>query len=130
MYQNSSSLVSYESYEFMTFRFRNTSWLLSRNVHAQTIDCVSVYASHRHFHAHPLALLPGHAVQVDNVEKVTSGKGHVYFAANCMTRFTSLGPSAAVEDEEGQTGSEAVSFLRDVRDLEREVVAHTVFPAL
>ena len=92
----------------------------------QNIDCVSVYASHRHFHGHPLALLPGHAVQVDNVEKVTSGKGHVYFAANCMTRFTSLGPPpAAEEDEEGQTGSEAVSFLRDVRDLAREV-----FPVL
>ena len=81
---------------------------------------MSVYASHRHFHAHPLALLPGHTVQVDNVEKVTSGKGHVYFAANCMTRFTSLGPPPPAEEDE-QTGSETVSFLRDVRDLDREV---------
>ena len=75
---------------------------------------MSVYASHRHFHAHPLALLPGHAVQVDNVEKVTSGKGHVYFAANCMTRFTSLGPSAS-EESELSADSAPVSFLKDVR---------------
>ena len=84
--------------------------------HAQTIDCVSVYASHRHFHAYPLALLPGHEVRIDNIEKVTSERGNVYFTANCMTRFTSLWPAASEESESTATADSApVSLLRDVR---------------
>ena len=83
----------------------------------QTADCVSVYASQRHYHAFPLALLPGHEVRIDNVEKVTSERGYVYFAANCMTRFTSLGPSASEESELSPSNADSapVSFLRDVR---------------
>ena len=80
---------------------------------AQIIDYVSVYASHRHFHAYPLALLPGHEVQIDNAEKVTSERGHVYFTANCMTRFTSLWP-AALEENESNADIAPVSLLKDL----------------
>ena len=86
--------------------------------HAQTIDYVSVYASHRHFHAYPLALLPGHEVRVDNVEKVTSELGNVYFSANCMTRFTALWTEASEEGESSAPAaadSAPASLLREVR---------------
>ena len=78
---------------------------------------MSVYASQRHYHAFPLALLPGHEVRIDNVEKVTSERGYIYFTANCMTRFTSLGPSASEESELSASNADSapMSFLRDVK---------------
>lgn len=86
---------------------------ISVDSNVQIIDYVSVYASHRHFHAYPLALLPGHEVQIDNAEKVTSERGHVYFTANCMTRFTSLWP-AALEENESNADIAPVSLLKDL----------------